>query len=163
MGIRSIPFFKGKKGWQFAGGGQADGGGGGAGNIPIATASTLGGVIIGSGLNITSEGVLSSGGNFSTTPIDTGYKTHDGKTIYARYHYERNTAYDFSTDVELYGLPHLVGVFGYACKTSEPNKRRSIYRWYQGEVNGETTVQVYADPDLYNQTCDFNLLVLYTN
>lgn len=38
MGIRSIPFFKGKKGWQFAGGGQDDGsgGGGGGGTTPLA-------------------------------------------------------------------------------------------------------------------------------
>ena len=163
MGIRSIPFFKGKKGWQFAGGGQADGGGGGAGNVPIATTSSLGGVIIGSGLKITPEGVLSSGGNFSTTPIDTGYKTHDGKNIYARYHYAHNQAYDFGTNVELYDVPNIVAVFGYVSKTSETNVRRGVYRWRRENVNGTPALYIYADPDLYNQVCDFYLLVLYTN
>lgn len=42
-----------------------DGGGGGGGNgytLPAATASTLGGIKVGSGLSITAEGVLSADG-----------------------------------------------------------------------------------------------------
>lgn len=93
MGIRSLPFFKGKKGWQFAGGGQADGGGGGGGEsytLPVASANVLGGVKIGSGLNITNDGTLSASGgsggggsfDYSTTEFDTGQKWIDGKKIY---------------------------------------------------------------------------------
>ena len=43
MGLRSLPFFKAKKGWQFAGGGgglSADGGGGGGGGGEIVHYST---------------------------------------------------------------------------------------------------------------------------
>ena len=43
--------------------------GGGGGDIPIASADTLGGVKIGEGLNITSEGVLSSSGGGSNVEI----------------------------------------------------------------------------------------------
>lgn len=60
MGIRSLPFLKGKKGWQFAGGGlSADGGG----NVPIATDSTVGIVQPdGSTITVDSNGVISSHG-----------------------------------------------------------------------------------------------------
>lgn len=61
MGLRSLPFFKAKKGWQVAGGGlSADGG-----SLPIATTTTLGGVRVGRGLNIDNDGTLS----ISTFPL----------------------------------------------------------------------------------------------
>ena len=58
MGLRSLPFFKAKKGFQFAGGGF-DSSGGGTYTLPPATASTLGGIIAGSDFNVTSDGALS--------------------------------------------------------------------------------------------------------
>lgn len=96
MGIRALPFFKGKKGWQFAGGGQADGGGGGGYTLPVATDSRLGGVKVGSGLEITNDGVLSASGGsgggaqYSTTKFDTGKKWIDGRTIYGIVYNGRN-------------------------------------------------------------------------
>ena len=92
MGIRGLPFMKGKKGFQFAGSGfDSDGGGGGGGGtytLPVASANVLGGVKIGSGLNITNDGILSASGggggsfDYSTTEFDTGQKWIDGKKIY---------------------------------------------------------------------------------
>lgn len=68
MGLRSLPFFKAKKGWQFAGGGlSADGGGGGS--LPIATTETLGAVRVGYGLNVSNDGTL-TGLSF---PVPDGY------------------------------------------------------------------------------------------
>ena len=63
MGMRFLPFSKAKKGWQFAGqGADTGGGGGGTYTLPVASANTLGGVKVGSGLSITSSGVLSASG-----------------------------------------------------------------------------------------------------
>ena len=59
MGLRSLPFFKAKKGFQFAGGGFDSSGGGESYTLPPATASTLGGIIAGDGLNIDATGNLS--------------------------------------------------------------------------------------------------------
>lgn len=102
--MRFMPFVKGKKGFQMAGGGVSDSGGGGGGyELPIASAGTLGGVKIGSGLSITSSGVLSSSGghNYSSTEVDTGIKWIDGKTIYQKTITSRattsNTSIDLST------------------------------------------------------------------
>lgn len=65
MGIRQLPFLKSKKGWQVAGGGfPSDGGGGGGGSytLPTATADRLGGVKIGNGINVDSDGTISVDG-----------------------------------------------------------------------------------------------------
>lgn len=53
--------------------------------LPVASASTLGGVKIGEGLSITEGGVLSADGSvvdYSTTETDTGRKWIDGSTVY---------------------------------------------------------------------------------
>lgn len=70
--MRLLPFLKPTKGVQIAGGGFPDsGGGGGSYTLPPATASTLGGVKVGSGLSVTSDGTLSTsgggGGSFDPT------------------------------------------------------------------------------------------------
>jgi len=90
--MRFMPFVKGKKGFQMAGGGVSDSGGGGGGYVlPPATSNTLGGVKIGNGVNVTSDGTISvSGGggggfDYSTTEeVNTGHKWIDGKTIYCK-------------------------------------------------------------------------------
>lgn len=87
MGLRSLPFFKAKKGWMFAGGGlSADGGGGGS--LPIATTETLGAVRVGSGLNVANDGTLTTSidmrkiegacNNKTLNTILTGVTTIDG-------------------------------------------------------------------------------------
>lgn len=81
--MRFLPFSKGKKGFQFAGGGVTGEGGG----LQPATSNTLGGVKIGSGVNVTSDGTISvSGGggglNISTTEAKVG--TYNGSDMYAR-------------------------------------------------------------------------------
>lgn len=84
--MRIMPFMKRKKGVQFAGIG-IDTGGGGGGSLPIASAETLGGVKVGSGLSVTSDGTLSASGgavNYSTSRQDTGVKDIDGKTVYVK-------------------------------------------------------------------------------
>ena len=56
MGIRSMPFFKGKKGFQFAGGGNIDE----YGDLPIATTSSAGCVKPdGTTINVTDQGGIS--------------------------------------------------------------------------------------------------------
>lgn len=68
--MRFMPFVKGKKGFQMAGGGVSDSGGGGGGYVlPSATSSTLGGVKIGTGVEVTSDGTISvSGGGGGSIP-----------------------------------------------------------------------------------------------
>lgn len=93
MGVRSMPYMKSSGKPQFAGLGLevSGGGGGGSYTLPTATASRLGGVKIGSGVNVSSDGTISvSGGgggssyNFSTDEVNTGHKWIDGKDIYVR-------------------------------------------------------------------------------
>lgn len=54
-------------------------------NLTAATASKIGGVKVGEGLNISDGGVLSSDGSgyqYSTTKFDTGLKWTNGSTVY---------------------------------------------------------------------------------
>lgn len=64
MGLRTLPFFKTRKGWHVAGTGYEDSGGGGGGGytLPVASADTLGGVKVGNNLSIDNDGVLSATG-----------------------------------------------------------------------------------------------------
>jgi hypothetical protein len=69
--MRLLPFLKPTKGVQIAGGGFPDsGGGGGSYTLPPATDTTLGGVKIGSGVNVTSDGTISvnGGGSYTLPP-----------------------------------------------------------------------------------------------
>ena len=91
--MRGIPFFKGKKGIQFAGANFDSGGSGGGGGyvLPPATSETLGGVKIGSGLSVTEDGTISASGggggggtiSYSTTPVKIGTWVND-KDVYRR-------------------------------------------------------------------------------
>ena len=87
--MRIMPFMKRKKGVQFAGIGLDTGGGGGGSYVlPPATSNTLGGVKVGTGLEVTEDGILSSSGgggvNYSTTRQDTGIKDINGDTVYSK-------------------------------------------------------------------------------
>ena len=60
---------------------------GGGYELPVASASTLGGIKVGEGLSITEGGVLSADSgvvDYSTTETDTGRKWIDGSTIYEK-------------------------------------------------------------------------------
>ena len=89
--MRIIPFMKRKKGVQFAGIGLDTGGGGGGSYVlPPATANTLGGVKVGQGLSVASDGTLSTDGGgggggiaYSTTEHAVGTWL-DGSTVYER-------------------------------------------------------------------------------
>lgn len=82
---------------------------GGKLNMTAATASKLGGVKIGEGLDIT-DGVLSVSASgvvdYSATEVDTGIKWIDGKTIYAKSYFKdssipaTNTAFDTIADLD---------------------------------------------------------------
>lgn len=89
--MRILPFMKPKKGVTIAGVDYNDdsgGGGGGGYTLPTATATRLGGVKVGSGLSVESDGTLSASGggggtyDYSTTEFSTGQKWIDGKDIY---------------------------------------------------------------------------------
>ena len=58
-------------------------GSGGIGNIPIASAETLGVVKAGDGVTIDADGAI-SGISYSTTEVKTGKKWIDGKPIFTR-------------------------------------------------------------------------------
>ena len=74
MGLRTLPFFKTRKGWHVAGTGYEDSGGGGGYTLPVANASTLGGVKVGDGLSIDENGVLSSSSS-SVSIVTQSYST----------------------------------------------------------------------------------------
>ena len=88
--MRIMPFMKRKKGIQFAGVGlDTGGGGGGTYVLPSATSETLGGIKVGSGLSVTSDGTLSTSGGgggsgvtFSTTEFETPDTWINGKKIF---------------------------------------------------------------------------------
>ena len=79
--MRGLPFFKPKKGAQFAGLGFSDGSGGGSYVLPPATADTLGGVKVGNNLSIDANGVLSTPDGVDPSMIagteSTTTSTHD--------------------------------------------------------------------------------------
>ena len=117
--MRIMPFMKRKKGVQFAGIGlDTGGGGGGLYVLPPATANTLGGVKVGQGLSITSDGTLSIDGgcgsfDFSTTEVNTGQKWVDGKSIYCIVKTsDFTTCPIFDTLIEYTGVAHRQG-YGY--------------------------------------------------
>lgn len=73
---------------------------GGGGHITPATTETLGGVIVGDGLSVTEEGVLSADSqtwNYSTDEVNTGQKWIDGKDIYCKVY--NNVQLSSGTDV----------------------------------------------------------------
>lgn len=94
--MRGLPFFKAKNKPQFAGLNFSDasssggGGGGGSYTLPTATASRLGGVKIGTGVNVASDGTISvsgGGGGGDDKVIGVGTETKIceiiGKNVYA--------------------------------------------------------------------------------
>lgn len=114
--MRIMPFMKRKKGVQFAGIGLDTGGGGGGGSyvLPTATANRLGGVKIGSGLEVAEDGTLSTSGggggggvNFSTS--ETVFGMFGNRTLYTRTFTGTNTSWDIGT---LTGATELFDVFG---------------------------------------------------
>lgn len=86
--MRGLPFFKPKKGAQFAGLGFSDGSGGGGGGsyvLPAASADTLGGVKVGEGLSINGSGVLSvSGGGLTISTTETKIGTYGGSDLFCK-------------------------------------------------------------------------------
>lgn len=97
--MRGLPFFKPKKGAQFAGMNFSDGAGGGSSpyTLPPATASTLGGVKIGSGISVTSDGTISTSGGGYDIPADGSEFVADwtfgGRTVYGRRFTKTTSAY----------------------------------------------------------------------
>lgn len=81
--MRIMPFMKRKKGVQFAGIGLDTGG---DSSLPIASTSTVGGVMIGEGVNIDQTGKISvdSGGGITFTDDETQVGTFAGDTLYCK-------------------------------------------------------------------------------
>ena len=159
MGMRSLPFFKGKKGYQFAGGGITSDGGGGA--IEPATTEKLGGVIVGGGLSVTSNGLLSFARTFGLE-FDTGLKTHDNKTIYGVYYtftVHMNNGENSVSIGEIAGrTSNIVDIFGYI-EDREEHHRYKINDW--GMTNGHS-VALGFNAKWGSGDGDFHALLLYT-
>lgn len=92
--MRIMPFMKRKKGVQFAGIGLDTGGGGGGSYVlPTATANRLGGVKVGTGLEVAEDGTLSTTGgggggggseiDYTATEKKAGYK-FKGSDVYCK-------------------------------------------------------------------------------
>ena len=148
MGMRFLPFSKAKKGWQFAGQGTDTGGGGGSYTLPVASANTLGGVKVGSGLEITNDGTLSAsgggggGGDFSTSEQSTGRKWIDGKTIYFKTFVATGQSghyYKF-TDINNVSA-FVIDVAGFGYKDSSPTETHNITKWDSYNNGLEVDVQ----------------------
>lgn len=88
MGVRTMPYTEANGKPQFAGMGSGGTGGGGSYTLPTATALRLGGVKIGSGVNVSDDGTISvsGGGGGSTPAFITGTEqkigTLDGEELY---------------------------------------------------------------------------------
>ena len=87
MGVRSMPYFEAEGKPQFGGMGSGGSSGGGSGyTLPVASASRLGGVKIGSGLSIDGTGVVSVSGGSGGLAIETTESTvgtYKNKTLYS--------------------------------------------------------------------------------
>lgn len=104
--MRFLPFVKPKNGFQFAGGGiSGDSGGGGGYTLPTATASRLGGIKVGSGLSVESDGTLSASGGgggcppVSFTEVDTGVVYND-KHVYLQTFVGNAPGYEINVTVQ---------------------------------------------------------------
>lgn len=88
MGVRSMPYTEAEGKPQFAGMNEGSSGGGGSSyTLPPATASTLGGVKIGSGIEVTNDGTISANGGCGVPkyfPEETVIGTFNNKPVYAR-------------------------------------------------------------------------------
>ena len=88
---------------------------GGGGDLAPATANTLGGVKVGNGLNVASDGTLSvAGANYSTIEQLTGRKDIDGKDIYERTFTNVQLTNNGTTEVEIlsdiYSIKKMYGI-----------------------------------------------------
>ena len=81
--MRIMPFMKRKKGIQFAGVGIDSGGGGGL-SLPIASSTSLGGVKVGAGLDVQSDGLLSANGLSFQLDTDIPIGKFGDDILYAR-------------------------------------------------------------------------------
>lgn len=138
MGLRSLPFFKAKKGWQIAGGGlSADGGGGGS--LPIATPTTLGGVKIGDGLSISNDGILSTiggGKNYTNIPAPVGSfndKTRYGVLLTV---VMTNSGNNKTIDVSQYNIDNIIVCEGFVDRYSSTQPYQyNISSWNYDKTN----------------------------
>lgn len=85
MGVRSMPYVEAEGKPQFAGMGSGGSSGGGSGyTLPVASASTLGGVKIGDGVNVSSDGTISvegGGGGINISTTDSKIGTVGGNDL----------------------------------------------------------------------------------
>ena len=115
--MRFLPFTKNKGGCQFAGLGY-DSGGGGSYTLPPATASMLGGVKVGTGLAVESDGTLSASGgggiDLSTTEHVVG--KYGNKDLYSITFYNSSVGQNEAIGI-LPSTPTcvlgLIGAYGY--------------------------------------------------
>ena len=159
MGVRQMPGADASGSPQFAGMGFGSGGSGGGGGLP-ATTSTLGSVIVGNGVDITVEGLLSFSRKFGSE-FDTGLKTHDNKTIYGVYYtyaVHISTGDNSASMGEIAGrTSNIVDIFGYVEDASEHNRYKVNNWWMYGN---HSVVLKFTSPS--SGDGNFNLLVLYT-
>lgn len=158
MSVRQMPGAKASGAPQFAGMGIASGGSGGGGGAP-ATRSTLGSVIVGNGLDVTVDGLLSFSRQFGNE-FDTGLRTHDGKTIYGVYVYRSVDVSSGSNSKplgEAAGISsNVIDIFGYVKDSG--NNRNGLMGWLMYD-NHVVVIKFNAES---SGSAKINLLILYT-
>lgn len=150
--MRLIPFLKPTKGVQIAGGGFPDsGGGGGSYTLPPATANTLGGVKVGTGLSVTGDGTLSAsgggGGGVVISTTETKIGTYNGADLYCKMYVAEKSSSGYSTAYVtldsgynyVYGTAVCENINGKVCAThvdfaKETPERAAVY-FNDGIVN----------------------------
>ena len=144
--MRFLPFAKGKKGFQFAGGGVSDSGGGGGGYVlPVASSETLGGIKVGNGLTITGAGVLSAsggsgGGGITVTDVETKVGTYAGADLYCKKIHMSDNAFEYSDNVSVHTDLHIkFALLGCTTQSVISGETHSSYYTFPCVVSPSTT------------------------
>lgn len=140
MGVRTMPYAEADGKPQFAGL-NSGGSGGGHYTLPTATSSELGGVKIGEGVNVTSDGTISvdSGGGFTLTDEETvvGYigssplycKSYTGKSLKCNTNYNIDNDFPYNPLIGFYMANESVGreSFSLMCQLHRTNQNHLEY------------------------------------
>lgn len=164
--MRGLPFFKAKNKPQFAGLNFSDGGGGGgSSSLPIASADTLGGVKIGEGIDVSSDGTISASGGLTLSNTETVIGSLFGKPLYAKvFHFDTQSS-SFSFDVGMNCIVKFVygsGIYdnSYGC-LSTPKASSGAYDIQATPSYGSSGTSVYISTG-NSLITNYDILVVYT-
>lgn len=153
MGVRLMPYAEAEGKPQFAGMGMGGSGDGSSYTLPVASASTLGGVKVGSGLSITESGVLSAsgggGGSFTTETVTS-----------ETYNLGGNDQNEKTIDISKTGYTPFTLKSLYCINEYDTNytQQVSIVGWY---IDGNSLKVIIHNNFSSNNTCKVKATVIY--